>query len=338
MNILEKIVISKKSANPKYKQVVDLFILKIEANVFKAGQRIPSINETKDELLLSHSTTERAYVYMKKNGLITGVRGKGYYIRHLKKNKLKVALLFSELSNYQASFYYSLITTFGENARVEFFIYDHKYEKFDSIIKENLHSFDYFVIIPDFHVNKEKANEVILKLPQNKVIIIDFFFEGFSDNFTLDQVYNNDIITALSCGIYLLNKYSRLNLFFPQKEYYPPCIINEFQIFCQTHGFDYSVIDQIVETEIKQGEAYFIVSDDDLCTFIKIMKKKEWTLGRECGVVSFSEDPVKEIIGNGITTISISYHQISHAIAQLILTKQYGYIKIPFLFIQRDSL
>lgn len=336
--MLDKIAINKKSVVPKYKQVVDLFLLKIKANVYTVGQRIPSINETSEKLLLSHCTIERAYIFMKKLGVISGVRGKGYYIRNIVNNKLKVSLFFSDLSNYQANFYYSLITTFGENARVELFIYDHKGEKFESIIKGNLQSFDYFVIIPDFKDNKEKIKEVILKIPQDKVIIIDCLFEGFRDNSMLDQVYDKDIQTALACGIDLLNKYRRLNLFFPQKEYYPPCIINEFQIFCETHGFEYSVIYQIIETEIKQDEAYFFASDDDLYTFIKIIKKREWTLGIECGVVAFNEDPVKEILGNGITTISISYHQISQSVAQMIFTKQFGYIKIPFLFIKRDSL
>ena len=44
---------------PKYKQVVNLILSDIEAGIFKKGQRIPSINETSEELFLSRDTVEK---------------------------------------------------------------------------------------------------------------------------------------------------------------------------------------------------------------------------------------------------------------------------------------
>ena len=68
--MLKNLKINADSDVPKYLQVVDLFISDIEAGIFKHGQRIPSINETSEELLLSRDTVEKAYVYMKNNGRI----------------------------------------------------------------------------------------------------------------------------------------------------------------------------------------------------------------------------------------------------------------------------
>ena len=65
---------------PKYKQVVDLIISDIEAGIFKQGQRIPSINETSEELLISRDTVEKAYVHLRKKGILSSVRGKGYFV------------------------------------------------------------------------------------------------------------------------------------------------------------------------------------------------------------------------------------------------------------------
>ena len=102
--------------------------------------------------------------------------------------------------------------------------------------------------------------------------------------------------------------------------------------------FSNSVIDQIEETEIRQGEAYIIVSDDDLYSFIRRIKQKKWTLGKDCGVVAYNENQVKEILCDGITTISTSHEEIGQLAAQMILTQKFERIKSPFQFIRRNSL
>jgi DNA-binding LacI/PurR family transcriptional regulator len=92
------------------------------------------------------------------------------------------------------------------------------------------------------------------------------------------------------------------------------------------------------DTEINQGEAYIIVSDDDLYAFIRQIKQKNWTLGKDCGVVAYNENQVKEILCDGITTISTNHEEIGQLAAQMILTKKFERIKSPFRFIRRNSL
>jgi len=339
MKMLNNLKIDSESEIPKYKQVVDLFISDIEAGIFKQGQRIPSINETSEELLLSRDTVEKAYVYMKKKGIVLAVRGKGYYINQVNvSKKLKICMIFNKLSNYKRSIYYSFVKTMGAKASVDVFIYNYDLDEFEAIVNKNLNSYDYFVILP--HVRNENANisEVIKKIPREKVLIVDRFLEELKDYPVVYQEYDKDIQSALTCGIDLLRKYSRLNLVFPQSEYYPPYIVRGFRIFCQVHGFDCSVIDRMEDSEIKAGEAYIIVSDDDLYAFIRRIKQKNWTLGKDCGVVAYNENQVKEILCEGITTISTSHEEIGQLAAQMILTQKFERIKSPFQFIRRNSL
>jgi DNA-binding LacI/PurR family transcriptional regulator len=136
----------------------------------------------------------------------------------------------------------------------------------------------------------------------------------------------------------LLQKYNRLNLVFPQDEFYPPYIVRGFKIFCQVHGFDFSIIDHLEDAEIQLGEAYVIVSDDDLYAFIRKARLKNWTLGKECGVVAYNENQVKEILCDGITTISTNHEEIGQLAAHMILTQKFEHIKSPFSFIRRNSL
>ena len=337
--MLNYLKIDSESGIPKYKQVVDLFISDIEAGIFKQGQRIPSINETSEELLLSRDTVEKAYVYMKKKGIVLAVRGKGYYINRVNvSKKLKICMIFNKLSNYKRSIYYSFVKTMGVKASVDVFIYNYDLDEFEAIVNKNLNSYDYFVILP--HVRNENANisEVIKKIPREKVLIVDRFLEELKDYPVVYQEYDKDIQSALTCGIDLLRKYSRLNLVFPQAEYYPPYIVRGFRIFCKVHGFESDVIDRIEDSEINAGEAYIIVSDDDLYAFIRRIKQKSWTLGKDCGVVAYNENQVKEILCEGITTISTSHEEIGQLAAQMILTQKFERIKSPFQFIRRNSL
>jgi DNA-binding transcriptional regulator YhcF (GntR family) len=337
--MLNNLKIDSESEIPKYKQVVELFISDIEAGIFKQGQRIPSINETSEELFLSRDTVEKAYVYMKKKGILSAVRGKGYYINQANvSKKLKICLIFNKLSNYKRNIYYSFVRTMGVKASVDVFIYNYDLDEFQTIVTKNLNNYDYFVILP--HVRNENANisEVIKKIPREKVLIVDRFLDELKDYPVVYQEYDQDIQSALSCGIDLLRKYSRLNLVFPQSEYYPPYIVRGFRIFCQINGFASSIIDRIEDAGIQQGEAYIIVSDDDLYAFIRRIKQKNWTLGKDCGVVAYNENPVKEILCEGITTISTSHEAIGQLAAQMILTKKFERIKSPFQFIRRNSL
>jgi DNA-binding transcriptional regulator YhcF (GntR family) len=333
------IKINSESEIPKYKQVVDLFISDIESGIFKHGQRIPSINETSEELLLSRDTVEKAYVYMKKKGILLAVRGKGYYINQVNvSKKLKICLIFNKLSNYKRSIYYSFVKTLGAKASVDVFIYNYDLDEFEAIVNNNLNNYDYFVILPHFRNENANIGKVIRKIPEGKVLIVDRFLDELKDYPVVYQEYDKDIQSALACGLELLKKYNRLNLVFPQSEYYPPYIVRGFKIFCQVNGFAHSIIDRMEEAEINEGEAYIIVSDDDLYAFIRRIKQKNWRLGKDCGVVAYNENPVKEILCDGITTISTSHEEIGQLAAQMILTKKFERIKSPFQFIRRNSL
>lgn len=337
--MLNSLKINSESEIPKYKQVVDLFISDIEAGIFKHGQRIPSINETSEELLLSRDTVEKAYVYMKKKGILLAVRGKGYYINQVNvSKKLKICLIFNKLSNYKRSIYYSFVKTLGAKASVDVFIYNYDLDEFEAIVNNNLNNYDYFVILPHFRNENANISRVIRKIPEGKVLIVDRFLDELKDYPLVYQEYDQDIQSALACGLDLLKKYNRLNLVFPQSEYYPPYIVRGFKIFCQVNGFAHSIIDRMEEAEINEGEAYIIVSDDDLYAFIRRIKLKNWTLGKECGVVAYNENQVKEILCDGITTISTSHEEIGQLAAQMILTKKFQRIKSPFQFIRRNSL
>ena len=331
--------IDSESEIPKYKQVEDLIISDIESGIFRQGQRIPSINETSEELLLSRDTVEKAYVHLRKKGILLSVRGKGYYINKTNVGKkLRISLIFNKLSNYKRSLYNSFIQTLGAKASVDVFIYNYDLTEFENIIDSNLNNYDYFVILPHFKSETASIGRVIKKIPKEKVLIVDRNLEELKDYPVVYQEYDKDIQDALIQALVLLEKYKRLNLIFPQKEYYSPYIRKGFIVFCQIYRFDYRIIDDLDENNICKNEAYIIISDNDLYYFIKIIKQRGWIAGKDAGIISYNESPVKEILCDGISTISTNHDEIGLTAAEMILTKNFKRIKCPFQFIRRNSL
>jgi len=331
--------INHQSEIPKYKQVVDLIISDIESGIFKQGQRVPSINETSEELLLSRDTVEKAYVFLKKRGILSAVRGKGYYVNQTNVyKKLKVAFILNKLSNYKRSIYYSFAETLGNKATIDVFIYNYDLVQFKEIIDNHISNYDYYVILPHFKNESDEVTEAIKKIPSQKVLLVDRNLQSLNNYPIVYQEYEKDIQTALGSGIELIKKYQRIHLVFPPDQYYSKHIVRGFQIFCQVNHLPFSIIYQLTEADVKKGEAFVLVSDDDLYRFIKMSKSKGWKLGREVGVVAYNDNPVKEILEDGITTISTNHNEIGRRAAEMILTKNFDRIKSPFEFIRRKSL
>lgn len=331
--------IDTESEIPKYQQVEEMLLADIESGIFKHGQRIPSINETSEELLLSRDTVEKAYVHLRKKGILLSVKGKGYYVNKIPDGKrLKIALIINKLSNYKRSLYNAFVQTLGAKASVDVFIYHYDQSEFENIINENLKDYDYFVILPHFRTDHSNVVEIIRQIPQDRVLIIDRFMEELTNYPVVYQEFDRDIQQALTEALELLRKYTRLNLVFPQNEYYSTSIKRGFTQFCQSRGLRFSIIDLLTEAEIRPNEAYILVSDNDLYFFIKVIKQRSWTAGKDVGMISYNENPVKELLCDGISTISTNHDEIGKKAAEMILQKSFARIKSPFEFIRRNSL
>lgn len=335
----ENLKIKHDSDIPKYKQVEELIVSDIESGILRKGQRVPSINETSEELLLSRDTVEKAYLNLKKKGILSSVRGKGYYVNQVLVSKyLKVALILNKLSNYKRNIYYSFVKTLGNKASADVFIYNFDLEQFETIIDSHINSYDYYVILPHFKNENADAAGVIKKIPADKVLIIDRNLESLKDYPIVYQEYEADIQKALTNGLDLINKYNKINLVFPLFEYYSKYILRGFQIFCQINKLEFSVLNDLNDNNVKHNEAYVTISDKDLYRLIKICRQKSWKLGKDIGVVAYNDDPVKEILEDGITTMSTNHDEIGRKAAEMILKRNFKRIKSPFELIRRNSL
>jgi DNA-binding transcriptional regulator YhcF (GntR family) len=332
------------SRTPKYMQVVNLILEDIERGELKIGDRIPSINETSFDFLLSRDTVEKAYNELRDRGIITSVRGKGFYVNSTNmENKIKVLLLFNKLSSYKKIIYYSIIETLGDQATVDLQIHHYNRTLFQSLLERNLGEYHFYVVAPHFYdedSRPETAYELIKKIPSDKLLIIDRDVKDHENEFPgVYQDFARDIMEALESGITHLRKYERLILVFSKGELYPWEIIDGFKRFCYFHNFNNLILDGIDDEPLYKGDSFIVLAETDLANIVKKSREQNLKLGQDVGIISYNETPLKEILADGITTISTDFVHMGRSIAEQILGKEDKIpIKNPFKLYLRKSI
>ena len=326
---------------PKYTQVVNAVTEAIRKGQLKKGQKISSINELSDEYFISRVTVEKAYNILKEQGTIIPIKGKGFYINNVDiDTPVKILLLFNKISNYKKQIYNSFIQTLGTNAIVDLKIHHFNVQILRSFVENNLSDYDYIVLMPYFYEDTDEAVNIIKSIPANKLMILDrripYFTSGCG---CVYQDFENDIIDALDKGLDLLQKYSKLYFVHSNMIPYPPEMARGFRRFCMQNSFKNEVIGEVnATTQVKKGDAFIVIEETDLSSLIKNCRTKGLKIGKDVGIISYNETPLKEVLLDGITVISTDHEKMGESAANLILNNSKDSIKNPFIFIRRKSL
>ncbi len=328
------------SATPKYLQLANSIIKAIGDGKIKKDELLPSINELSFEFEISRDTAEKGYKHLKKIGVLGSVPGKGYFIKDTNlQQQRKIFLLFNKLSPHKKLIYDAFVSALGEMASIDFYIYNNDFDFFKRLIQDARKDYTHYVIIPHFLEGGENASEVINGIPKEKLILLDKLVPGIEGQY--GAVYENfekDIYGALEQALPKLSGYNTIKIIVPFYTYHPREIIKGFTDFCQQYAFNYKVVHSIADETVKAGEAYINLMEDDLVTLIEKILTSKLKPGKDVGVISYNETPLKKIILNGITTISTDFQMMGEKAAQLVLNRSVEHIEIPFSLTLRNSL
>lgn len=333
--------ISTEKRIPIYLQIVDSITDAIRRGNYKKGERIFSINELSNEYFLARDTVQKAYNILHERGIITSVKGKGYYINDIDINaSFKVLLLFSKISNYKKQIYNAFVQTLGKNAMVDIKIHHFNTQILKEHIANHLSDYDYFVIMPHFYDDPVEALKTIKTIPADQLIILDKNIP-YTDlkSAAVYQDFQNDIVEALEQGLDLLGKYNKLYLVYPNMDFYSPEIPQGFKKFCLQNNFRNEVLSEINDkTIVREKEAYIVIEENDLCHLIQKAREKRLKIGTNLGIISYNDSPLKEILLDGITVMSTDHVKMGETAARLILENSKEKIKNPFVLTRRKSL
>jgi len=348
MDLIKYIKIDENSRVPKYQQIIDSIIHNISIGNLTMDQKIPSINMLSEEFYLSRDTIEKAYSILKKRNIITPIRGKGYYISRTQLiSKVNILFLVNKLSSHKLRTYNYFVDAIGANSHIDLHIYHCDETLFLNLLDKNKSAYDYYIIMPHFkteelsHVSfTDKVIKAIQNIQLEKLIILDNIKPILGG--VLGEIYQdfeNDIYFALTEGLSQIKKYEKTILIYPEKAVYPypRRILHGFRKFCVKHKLDFEILDRVYDDMIlKKGDLFVTIEEADLVNLVKQVREDEYELGTDIGIISYNDTPLKELLG--ITVISTDFKVMGETAANIILNKKKEKLKVPFNFINRESL
>ncbi|MFD3292872.1 GntR family transcriptional regulator [Aquirufa sp. KTFRIE-69F] len=338
--MLQLIQIDEFSSTPKYRQLANAIIEGIQQGKIHKGELLPSINEVSFEHFMARITVEKGYNYLKQQGIIDSVRGKGFYIKvdEVPRN-LRIFLLFNKLSVHKKIIYDAFVKAIGDQGSIDFYIYNNDFNLFKKIVDSRDRDYTHMVLIPHFMEGEEMAIDLINSLPKEKLVLLDKLLPGIQGKFgAVYEDFEHDIYQSLQQAKESLATYQQIRLVFPTQSYYPKEIVQGFINFCRDYAFEYEVVESLSDVSLGSGQVYITVMEDDLLILLERIRNESLQLGKEIGIISYNETPIKRLLFDGISTISTDFEILGRKAAELVLSNERVKWQNPFVFISRASL
>ncbi|GAE85206.1 GntR family transcriptional regulator [Bacteroides reticulotermitis] len=296
----------------KVKQLADTLGQAISMNEYRAGDPLPSINQLSAKYAVSRDTVFKAFLDLRKRGLIDSTPGKGYYVT----NKLtNVLLLLDEYTPFKDALYNSFIKGLSINYKVDLLFHQYNERLFNTIIRESIGRYNKYIVM-NFH--NEKFSRNLSRIDSSKLLLLDFGkFDKASYSY-LCQDFDQSFYDALTQLDEQLRTYKRLVMIFPKGSYHPQSTKEYFHKFCIDNHFLYEVKEEVGES-IERGDVYIVIKQQDVVNIIKQGRAQGLKCGKDFGLLAYNDIPSYEVIDDGITSLSIDWDKVGARAAEFVL-------------------
>lgn len=324
-----------KNNESKYKQVVNFVIDGITEGRLQKGDWIPSINEFRENYRLSRDTVFAGLSELKSRGIIASTPGVGYYVASARvPAEHNVFLLFNEFNEFKEDLYNSFMEHVGKGVSVDLYFHNYNRRVFDTLVADANGKYTTYIIMP----GKFTGIGPLLEGLSGRVFLLDHFHPELLGKYSsVAQNFEKDTYEALCHGLGHIRKYERLLMVQHEKKE-PQERYDGLVRFCTEQGFGHEYLATIRDRKIRRGDLFILVSDRDMVTLLKQAERQQMTPGREFGIISYNDTPLKEILAGGITTLSTDFRQMGRTLAQLLNQKGIRNIENPWMLNIRRSL
>lgn len=324
-----------KENGSKYKQVVNHVIEGINSGSYKKGDWIPSINEFRKSYNLSRDTVFAGLSELKSKGIIDSNPGVGYYVISTRITlRHNIFLLFNEFNEFKEDLYNSFVESIGKTATVDIYFHNYNRKVFETLINEANNKYTTYIIMS----GKFAGIDPLLQSLSGNVFLLDHFHPELKGKYSsVAQNFEKDTYEALTYGLPHIRKYQHIVMI--QKEEKEPIErYNGLRAFCKDNNFTHEYISSAKERQISHGEIYMVVNDRDLVVLLKQANKQSFVPGKDFGIISYNDTPLKEILAGGITTLSTDFKLMGQTMASLLTKKGIETIENPWRLNVRNSL
>lgn len=323
----------------KYQQLADGIMLQIERGELGLGDRLPSVNKLSKSLDMSRETVFRALAILSDRGIVESSNRRGYFVKNTTvKIDYNILFLLDKFTTFKDDLYNAFHAEVGQLGKVDVYFHHHNFAFFSELIRSNLNKYTHFVITTYL---REDPRAVLNLIPPEKRVIVDRFERGLEGDFGMVyQDFGNSLHQNLHKALPRLKHYRGICLVASSELYHYESITQAFAAFGDEHQLATRIIPRIDSTTFEPGWAYltFTHHDTDEVNLIKLARGGDLQLGRDVGLISYNDTPVKEILEGGITVISADFAAMGRQAAHFILNRSHGTVVTPSKLIMRKSL
>lgn len=316
----------------KLTQLVHSITEAISNGNLKTGDVLPSVNQLSTESGFSRDTVFKAYRILKKQGTIESTPQKGYFVAS---ESIKVFMLLDDFSAFKEQLYQSFRLNLPENVSVDLLFHHYNKVVFRQLVQSSIGRYSMYIIM---NISNENIDLVLKKIDPKKLLILDMGNPEMGMNFLL-QDFDEAVVNCLSQGLNEIQKYNEFVLIYSEKKTpHPAKTVTAFKRFCIANSIKHRVFEKFNEKQLKAGQLYLAIKDSDLVEIIKAGFNKEFQLGKDFGVISYNDTPMKEITGGGITVISTDFGLMGEKAAAFVTSRQPVAEILPTRLIMRKTL
>jgi len=325
--------ISESTGQTKFQQLVHAITEAISIGELKVGDSLPSVNQLSKESGFSRDTVFKAYNILKQRNIVESAPQKGYFVAS---ESFKVFVLLDDFSAFKEQLYQSFRQNLPDSYSVDLLFHHYNPDVFHQLIENSLGRYSMYVVM---NIDHKTIDPILEKIDANKLLVLDM---GKPENGKLNyllQDFNTSVKNCLKKGLNLLKKYDELILVYAEnKTPHPVEIISAVRNFCNKNQLNFRKVNQVNEADIQKGQAWFVIRESDLVQVIKTCRKNQLELGKDVGIISYNDTPMKQIVGGGITVISVDFNLMGQKAAEFVKNKQKIGEVLPTSLLLRDSL
>lgn len=320
------------SSQTKLQQLIHAVTEAINLGTLKEGDFLPSVNQLNKESGISRDTIFKAYSLLKQRSIISSTPTKGYFVAS---EAYRVFILLDDFSAFKEQLYKSIRANLPDNYSVDLLFHHYNPEVFNQLILNSLGRYSMYIVM---NIDNKNMEDVVRKIDPKKLLILDMGSDPKNEVSSLTQDFNETVYQCLNSGLERIQQYQEFILIFPKDTPHPIETIDAFNRFCTDHQLKHNVLENINDREVQPGQAYLVIKDSDLVKIVKDCKKNAYQIGKDVGIISYNDSPMKEIVGSGITVISTDFVRMGKDCANFIVNKERVNKVIPTQLIVRGSL
>jgi DNA-binding transcriptional regulator YhcF (GntR family) len=320
----------------KHTQFVQGIINAIDEKIIVQGDSLPSVNAMIAELGFARETVMKGYRELQSRGIIESKNRLGYFVaNHNTNQKLKIALLMYAMDTFQEQFYRSFRNELGANVHLDVFFHHGNIEVFETMLSLAKGKYGMYVVSPIPH---PRTNGLLNTIPRNKFIMIDRY-EPIDGEFShVTQEFGKSSYAAFAQLAPAIKKFKGMIFYHMPGSLVPIEIVQAYLKFVKDYKINGKVQSEYKLGSVEKGKVYYTNDNSELWQIIKDCNNKKLMVGKDVGILSHNDEPVKEIISGGITTYSSDFAKMGKRAAQAVLKREQVHEIIPTVLIRRNSL